>query len=259
MADWWIHEAEHCFQYHPSFQSSGTPKPHVIPEDLLESAPDGAWAKALPASLRERIDVCLSKAVLVSDRYEAAVALIVKIADRNRQAGVALAEDYLKAWAVPPRSADSRGNPQEAPPGRRRADCRHAHHDGKERRQPGEDDGGVPQTPDSAQERQAPGRRLRGVLQQRRGLSPEPHREGLRPGRSHGRRGLPADAPHDDRGPRLALAKDRIAEGIGHAADAVGNARNGPRRLPLGNRHDRPAGRETPGRLADPHARPARC
>ena len=44
MADWWIHEAEQCFQYHPGFQSSAAPRPHVIPEDLLESAPDGAWA-----------------------------------------------------------------------------------------------------------------------------------------------------------------------------------------------------------------------
>jgi hypothetical protein len=99
MADWWIREAEHCFQNHPGFQSNGAPKPHVVPEDLLESAPDGAWAKALPASLRERVDVCLSRAVLVSDRYEEAVDLIVKIAQRNRQAGAALAEDYVKAWA----------------------------------------------------------------------------------------------------------------------------------------------------------------
>ena len=99
MADWWIREAEHCFEHHPGFQANSTPRPHVLPEDLLESAPDGAWAKALPESLRDRVDVCLSKAVLVSDRYEEAVDLIVKIADRNRKAGVSLAEEYVKAWA----------------------------------------------------------------------------------------------------------------------------------------------------------------
>ena len=49
--------------------------------------------------MRERIDVCLSKAVLVSDRYQDAAKLIVALAGRNPQAGVALAEEYLKAWA----------------------------------------------------------------------------------------------------------------------------------------------------------------
>ena len=99
MADWWIQEAEHTFEVRPSYRSGSRPRPHVPPGDLLDSAPDGPWEKALSASLRERIDVCLSKAVVVSDRYQDAVDLILEIAKRNPDAGVSLAEEYLQAWA----------------------------------------------------------------------------------------------------------------------------------------------------------------
>ena len=99
MADWWIREAEHTFENHPGYRAPARPRPHVLPEDLLESRPDGVWAKALPASLRDRIDVCTSRAVLVSDHYEQAVDLIVDVTGRNPGAGVSLAEEYLKAWA----------------------------------------------------------------------------------------------------------------------------------------------------------------
>jgi hypothetical protein len=100
LADWWVREAEWCAQRHPRFGSGSGAKPHVAPEDVLDAVPDGAWAKGLPESLRDRIDVCLSKVVLVSDHYEEAVTLIVEIAARNPKAGVSLAEEYLKAWAA---------------------------------------------------------------------------------------------------------------------------------------------------------------
>jgi hypothetical protein len=99
MADGWATEAEHTFAVHPGYHASGGNKPHVAPGELLEAAPEGRWAESLPATFRERIDVCLSKAVLVSDRYQDAAARIVALARRNPQAGVALAEEYLKAWA----------------------------------------------------------------------------------------------------------------------------------------------------------------
>jgi hypothetical protein len=101
MADWWIREAEHTFK--DGIEAATSPgknrPPHVAPTELLENLPDGAWAEALPASFRERLDLCVSKAVLVSDRYEEAVNLIVGLAKRNSDAGVALAEEYLKVWA----------------------------------------------------------------------------------------------------------------------------------------------------------------
>ncbi len=99
MADWWIQEAEHTFTYHPSYREVTRERPHVVPGELLGSAPEDAWADALPGSMRERVDVCLSKAVLVSDRYDDAAQLILEIAARNPGAGVSLAEEYLKAWA----------------------------------------------------------------------------------------------------------------------------------------------------------------
>lgn len=105
MADWWITEAEHTFSVHPGYRATAGNKPHVLPGELLASAPDGRWAEALPATMREKVDVCQSKAVLVSDRYQDAAKQIVALAARNPQAGVLLAEEYLKAWAY-------RHNPQ---------------------------------------------------------------------------------------------------------------------------------------------------
>jgi hypothetical protein len=99
MADGWIAEAEHTFNVHPGYRAAAGNKPHVVPGELLATAPDGRWADALPAPMREKVDVCLSKAVLVSDRYQDAAKLIVALAGRNPQAGVTLAEEYLKAWA----------------------------------------------------------------------------------------------------------------------------------------------------------------
>ena len=99
MADGWIAEAEHTFNVHPGYRAAAGNKPHVVPGELLATAPDGRWADALPAPMREKVDVCLSKAVLVSDRYQDAAKLIVALAGRNPQAGVSLAEEYLKAWA----------------------------------------------------------------------------------------------------------------------------------------------------------------
>jgi hypothetical protein len=113
MADAWISEAEHTFNVHPGYRSTAGTKPHVVPGELLASAPEGPWAEALPAPMRERIDVCLSKAVLVSDRYQDAVQRIVALAARNPQAAVSLAEEYLKAWAY-------RHNPQVPEPIRRK-------------------------------------------------------------------------------------------------------------------------------------------
>ncbi len=99
MADGWIVEAEHTFNVHPGYRAAAGNKPHVVPGELLASAPEGRWAEALPAPMREKVDVCLSKAVLVSDRYQDAAQRIVALAARNPRAGVSLAEEYLKAWA----------------------------------------------------------------------------------------------------------------------------------------------------------------
>ena len=249
-----------CFQHHPGFKSSGTPKPHVAPDDLLDAAPDGGWAKALPASLRERIDVCLSKAVLVSDRYEEAVDADRRARRPQPQGRRVAGRGVPQGLGLPPRSADPRGNPQEAQAAGRRPDRRHADHDGKEHRQPGEDDGASSASSGiHPQNAQAAGRRLRRLLQQGRGLSPQPHREGLRPGRGDGRGRLLAHDPHDDRGLSSRWRKIEVQKESGTRRTQAETLAHGPRRLPGGHRHDRPAGGEAPGRLADPRRWPARC
>lgn len=100
MADEWSREVEHSIQQHSRTRPNGSTRPQVAPEDLLDACPDGAWAKALPESIRDRIDIGLSKVVLISDHYEEAVPLIVELAKRNPKGSAALAEEYLKAWAA---------------------------------------------------------------------------------------------------------------------------------------------------------------
>ena len=99
MADWWIREVDYSVDEHPTRRTARQAKAHVLAGDLLDTAPDGAWLKALPTSLRERADLAVARAVLISDRFDQSVNLIVEIAKRNRAAGASLAEEYLKQWA----------------------------------------------------------------------------------------------------------------------------------------------------------------
>jgi len=109
MADRWIQEAEHTIRSRPPEDVLSPDKlaksPHVLPADVLDAVPEAEWIEALPQSVRERIDLCVSQVVLASDRYEEAVERIVELAGRNPAAGIELAEQYLKYWAI-------RHNPQ---------------------------------------------------------------------------------------------------------------------------------------------------
>jgi len=118
MAGGWIAETEHTAlvrPVEPRYQ-----KPHVAPGELLASAPEGPWSKALPTSLQERVDVCRMRAIMLSDRYQDAVPMIVAMAGDNPPAGVSLAEEYLRAWAqrhdpqVPEAIRKKYGLPQDA-------------------------------------------------------------------------------------------------------------------------------------------------
>jgi hypothetical protein len=97
MAEFWVVEAENTFA-----QKNGTAtdkQKFVAPEEMLATAPAGKWAAALPASLRDRIDVSLSRVILASANFDQAADRIVEIGKRSPGAGVALAEDFLNVWA----------------------------------------------------------------------------------------------------------------------------------------------------------------
>jgi|GEM_PF-385982 len=97
LTEHWLVEAENTFAQKTSPTSS---KPKLVaPEDLLANAPAGKWLAALPASLRERLDVGLSKMILASANFDQAAERIVEIGKRSPGAGVALAEDFLTVWA----------------------------------------------------------------------------------------------------------------------------------------------------------------
>ncbi|MEA3210892.1 MAG: hypothetical protein QOE70_3949 [Chthoniobacter sp.] len=96
MAEAWIVEAENTFTQKTA---SADKSKFVAPEELLATAPAGKWAAALPAGVRERIDVSLSKVILASANFDQAADRIVEIGKRSPGAGVALAEDFLNVWA----------------------------------------------------------------------------------------------------------------------------------------------------------------
>ncbi len=97
LAEFWTQEAETTFA-----QKTGASTERlkfIAPEDMLTTAPSGKWLAALPASLRDRIDVSMSKVILASASFDQAADRIVEIGKRSPAAGVALAEDFLSVWA----------------------------------------------------------------------------------------------------------------------------------------------------------------
>ena len=97
IAEFWVIEAETTFTLKAT--DSATKPKYVAPEEMLATAPDGKWAAALPAGVRDRIDVALSKVILSGANFDQAADLIVEIGKRNPGAGAALAEDFLSVWA----------------------------------------------------------------------------------------------------------------------------------------------------------------
>lgn len=97
MADAWTADAETTFAQKTGAISDRTKV--VSAEDMLATAPAGKWLAALPSSLRDRIDVSLSKVILASANFDQAADRIVEIGKRSPGAGVALAEDFLSVWA----------------------------------------------------------------------------------------------------------------------------------------------------------------
>ncbi len=98
MANFWIQEAHNTFA-----QKAGTAPEKfkfVAPEDLLANAPTGKWLDALPAPVRDRLDVSLSKTILGTSNFEQAAEKIISIGKRNPGAGVALAEEFIGIWAA---------------------------------------------------------------------------------------------------------------------------------------------------------------
>jgi hypothetical protein len=94
MADQWISQADTA---HTEI-SKQHPGKYVEPEELLAVAPAGKWAAALPASMRDRIDVSMSRLILTGSRFDQAADRIVEIGKRNPAAGAALAEEFLVVW-----------------------------------------------------------------------------------------------------------------------------------------------------------------
>ena len=104
MADEWINEVETTFAQRAALASrrarGGNNNTNAIEaEELLSLAPMGKWLQALGPDIRGRLDASLARAVIASANFEAAADLITELAKRHPSAGVALAEDFLSAWA----------------------------------------------------------------------------------------------------------------------------------------------------------------
>ncbi|MFT6177732.1 MAG: hypothetical protein ACJAQT_000034 [Akkermansiaceae bacterium] len=116
MADQWIDQADTT---HTEI-SKQHPGKYVEPEELLAVAPAGKWAAALPSSMRDRIDVSMSRLILTGSRFDQAADRIVEIGKRSPAAGAALAEEFLVVWAkshnpeIPEKLRRQYGLPEDA-------------------------------------------------------------------------------------------------------------------------------------------------
>ena len=95
MADHWTSEADYTYQQKSTNNNQGR---YVAPEELLAVAPAGKWAAALTPSVRDRIDVAMSRLILTGAQFDQAAERIVEIGKRSPTAGAALAEDFLTVW-----------------------------------------------------------------------------------------------------------------------------------------------------------------
>lgn len=95
MADHWTSEAENTFTQ----KAAQNPQRFVLPEDMLPAAPSGKWAAMLPAAVRDRVDVAMSRLILSGANFDQAAERIVDIGKRSAVTGAALAEDFLSVWA----------------------------------------------------------------------------------------------------------------------------------------------------------------
>ncbi|WP_395750670.1 hypothetical protein [Prosthecobacter sp.] len=95
MADHWTSEADYTYQQKSTNNNQGR---YVAPEELLAVAPAGKWAAALTTSVRDRIDVAMSRLILTGAQFDQAAERIVEIGKRSPTAGAALAEDFLTVW-----------------------------------------------------------------------------------------------------------------------------------------------------------------
>lgn len=95
MADHWTSEADYTYQQKATNNQGGR---YVAPEELMAVAPAGKWAAALGGSVRDRIDVAMSRLILTGAQFDQAAERIVEIGKRSPNAGAALAEDFLAVW-----------------------------------------------------------------------------------------------------------------------------------------------------------------
>ncbi len=101
MAETWIAEAETSFaqRNNGGARQRGPRGTTLTGEDLLTFAPTGKWVAALGPEVRGRFDAALSRAILVSADFDAASERILELSKRHPEAGIALAEDFITAWA----------------------------------------------------------------------------------------------------------------------------------------------------------------
>lgn len=101
MAETWIAEAEAAFaqRNNGGARQRGAKGSTLTGEDLLTFAPAGKWVEALNADVRSRFDAALAHAILVNADFDAASERILELSKRHPQAAIALAEDFITAWA----------------------------------------------------------------------------------------------------------------------------------------------------------------
>jgi hypothetical protein len=96
MVDHWTQEADNTFAQRGA-RIAGRPDA-VDAQEVVATAPAGAWLAALPAPMAERIDTAIARCVITAGDFDRAATLIVELSKRNADAALAVADDFLVAW-----------------------------------------------------------------------------------------------------------------------------------------------------------------
>lgn len=102
MADVWLQEVEFTLDKWPDHlkrrHQDKYKMPFANPNHLMATVPAGPWTKNLSPDKRTRISLRLPRITMVSDDPDAAIGMILRLAQKDRKAAVVLAQEFVTRW-----------------------------------------------------------------------------------------------------------------------------------------------------------------
>lgn len=124
MADVWLQEVAYTLAQWPDHlkrkNSSNYVMPFASPNHLIASAPAGPWTKNLASDKLTRVSLRLPRITMISDDPDAAIGMILRLAQSDRKAAIVLAQEFVTRWTeinnpeIPSHIIQQYGLPQDS-------------------------------------------------------------------------------------------------------------------------------------------------